>query len=418
MMPLPGPPGLRRRPGLTIRRNAMSKDAPEGWVPFRPKPRDLEAIARDVAEVGAIQQRLVERHPDLKVCDRVAHQYQIAGGKVLLQLDDALPAPLAGVGLFQPGARFTGIGRVSTGLGTPHLETNPDFLGLMLAFQTAAGKRVDFLAINDPAAPTDNHREFVDVLHATAEAAGAEMPLVGDWGAYDVFNLVAEQKEMVAALKARMGWKKAGMTAFHLTRQTIRTFFSSSAYQTYWTGIHEVGGTAGKFSLVPSRDVNGRPDFRPGERHLSEDWRRRQSEGDLDFILHWIPYLREAETPSRELTEAWREDHKVAIGRAVFPKQDPRSPEARLWALLATEMGANPGNWVHDAADSIGEPATVFTAARKAAYALSQKGRGALAPEAYAAVFESGRIDKELARELERRHDRKISEGHRCTAAD
>ena len=261
----------------------MSKDKAEGWVPFRPEPQDLEAIARDVAEVGAIQQRLVERHPELKVCDRVAHQYQIAGGRVLLQLEDTLPAPLAGVGLFQPGAQFTGIGRVSTGLGTPHLETNPDFLGLMLAFQTAAGRRVDFLAINDPAAPTDNHREFVDVLHATAEAAGAEMPLVGDWGAYDVFNLVAEQKEMVGALKARMGWKKAGMTAFHLTRQTIRTFFSSSAVQSYWTGIHEVGGTAGKFSLVPGREVNGRPEFRPGEGHLSEDWRRRQSEGDLDL---------------------------------------------------------------------------------------------------------------------------------------
>ena len=27
------------------------------------------------------------------------------------------------------------IGRLSTGLGTPHLETNPDFIGAMLAFQ-------------------------------------------------------------------------------------------------------------------------------------------------------------------------------------------------------------------------------------------------------------------------------------------
>lgn len=396
----------------------MSKNKAERWVPFRPGPHELESIAQDIAEVSEIQQHLVERHPDIKVCDRVAHQYQIAGSKALLQLEDALPAPLAGVGLFQPGARHGGIGRVSTGLGTPHLETNPDFLGLMLAFQTAAGRRVDFLAINDPAAPTDNHREFVDVLHATAESAGAEMPLVGDWGDYDVFNLVAEQKELVAALKARMGWKKAGMTAFHLTRQTIRTFFSSTAYQSYWTGIHELGGTVGKFSLVPTRDENSRPDFRPGEHHLSEDWRRRQGEGDLEFTLHWIPYLSEAETPTDELTEGWREVHKVVIGRAIFPRQDSRSQEARLWALLATEMGANPGNWIHDKEDSIGEPATVFAAARKQAYQRSQTGRKALEPEAYGDVFESGRISPELARELERRHDRKLTAGHRCAAPE
>ena len=84
-----------------------------------------------------------------------------------------VPEPLLGVGLFDPGRRHCGIGRISDGLGCPHLETDPDFLGIMLAFRSG-GRRVDFLGINDPAAPTDTVEEFIALLAATAEAAGAE----------------------------------------------------------------------------------------------------------------------------------------------------------------------------------------------------------------------------------------------------
>src|SRR5262245_65882933 len=149
--------------------------APE-WVPFRPTASDLERIARDVAAIAEIQDTLCDRHPELRVRDRVAHQYQIAGSPVELEIARTLPAGFAGVGLFEPGSVHHGIGRLSTGLGCPHLETDPDFLGLMLAFRTANGRRVDFLGINDPAAPTDDHPAFVQLLAATAEAAGVEAP--------------------------------------------------------------------------------------------------------------------------------------------------------------------------------------------------------------------------------------------------
>jgi hypothetical protein len=75
-------------------------------------------------------------------------------------------------------------------------------------------------------------------------------------------------------------------------------------------------------------------------------------------------------------------------------------------------MGANPGNWVHDRADSIPEPATEFGAARKIAYQGSQGGRRALREEHYAAVFETGRIQEELAAELDRRRTAKDASGH------
>src|ERR1044072_708759 len=159
----------------------------------------------------------MDKNKHVKLTDRAAHQYQVVGGKVIFRAPDAMPVPLQEVGIFQPGVERTGIGRISTGLGTPHIETNPDFLGLMMAFQTKEGRRVDFLALNDPTAPADNHKDFMDVLHATGEAAGVEVPFVGDLGAYNSLNIVAEQMEFGKALKERMGLIKAGRTLLHLT---------------------------------------------------------------------------------------------------------------------------------------------------------------------------------------------------------
>lgn len=393
----------------------MSRHPVKPGIPFSPDAEDLKAIAGDVAEISAIQRRLLDNHEDLQVPDRVAHQYQIAGGKVIFRVDAALPADLEGIGLFRPGAEHLGIGRVSTGLGTPHLETNPDFLGLMCAFQTKNGERVDFLGINDPAAPTDNHCEFMAVLHATGESAGAEIPLIGDWGEYDAGNFAAEQKAFGKALLARMGLKTPGMLA-HLVKQSSRTFRSSTAWQPYWTGIVELGGALGKFTLMPGRDDNTPPRFRPGECHLSAEWRTRQQAGDVEFFLYWIPYLNEDDTPTERLTEPWTEGHKRRVGRIAFPRADPDSDEAVVWATLAAEMGANPGNWVRDARNSIAEPATEFETARKLAYRRSQEGRGALDPKRYRSVFETGTIDADLARELKRRRDEKEQLGHVSSA--
>jgi len=61
-------------------------------TPFRPSAADLARIGADVAPISNIQNKLVDNHPRLKVPDRVAHQYQIAGGKALEQLLDQMRA--------------------------------------------------------------------------------------------------------------------------------------------------------------------------------------------------------------------------------------------------------------------------------------------------------------------------------------
>jgi hypothetical protein len=311
-------------------------------------------------QIPDIQRKLLANNGDLKFPDRVAHQYQIAGSRVVFQVATDLPEALRDVGLFKPDIQHCGIGRISTGLGTPHVETNPDFLGIMVAFQTSDGQRVDFLGINNPTAPTNDHREFMSVPHATGESAEANVPFIGKLGAHELVNLGAQQTEFGVALGHRMGVVKASETLLHLTKQTLPTALSSTAYQRYWTG--------GKFTFVPTREENHALDLHAGSRHLTDEWENRQARGDMKFQLFWIPFLSEEKTPTKVLTHPWQEDHKQLAGVITFAKTDLDSEDAKLWAILATEMGANPGNWVADKSNSIQQPASEFGVARKIAY--------------------------------------------------
>ncbi len=116
-------------------------------VIFNPTAEETRALEALIAAIPQIQDKLVVNHRQLTRPDRGAHQQQIAGGKVLLTLERSLPPALAGLGVFQhdgsAGPHFIGIGRMSTGLGCPHAETDPDFLGLMVAFQAKSGRRID-----------------------------------------------------------------------------------------------------------------------------------------------------------------------------------------------------------------------------------------------------------------------------------
>ena len=369
--------------------------------PLRPTQHDLDSIGQDVAAISVIQRTLLDRDPRLKVRDRVAHQYQITGGKVVLTIASDLPENLLGVGLFDPSSRYIGVGRVSTGLGCPHTETQADFLGLRLAFQTSAGARVDFIAINDPASPTDTHTQFMSLLEATAAGAGG--------------GVLASGEHLLGGLINRLGPVQGGRISGHVLRQTSRTALSSTAYQTYWTGIEETGGTAGKFVIDPASRENQSSPLSAGAHHLTEEWRGRQAREAIVFDLYWIPFLEAEQTSLEELTRAWKEE-RHPVGTVTFPQCDLTSTEAGLWAALAAEMGSNPGNWVHDHNNTIREPATEFGIARKIAYQKSQKGREVLPEASYAQIFRTGVIDTALAKELDTRRAGKRNVGHTDTA--
>jgi hypothetical protein len=367
---------------------------------FDPTPeqrRELEEIA---AGIPAVQDTLVRNHAELTMRDRGAHQQQLAASKVHLTVAATLPPALDGLGIFQRSSGpQVGIGRISTGLGCPHDETDADFLGLMVAFRTAAGRRIDFITINDPTSPTDTPEEFLALLKATADAAGAS-------------GFLASRARLLAAL-ARHARLRAPAIATHITAQTHRTVRSSSAYQQYWTGIVRARDVLGKFTFVPSAEAPTGVDRSRGPRYLTIDWRSRQSAGPLVFDLRWIPFRSERETPLEDLTSPWAHDDEVSVGTVTFPQIDPDSLDAKLTAVLASELGANPGNWDETPDGPRADlPATRFTAARQLAYRASQEARGALPEDAYASFFDRGEIAPPLAAELVRRYQQKRAAGH------
>jgi hypothetical protein len=369
---------------------------------FDPTPAQRLELERIADAIPSVQQTFVKSHQQLTMPDRGAHQQQLAGSKVFLTINDPLPAALDGLGVFTQTDRSApqvGIGRVSTGLGCPHAETDPDFLGLMVAFRTRSGHRIDFITINDPGSPTDTPEEFLALLKATADAAGES-------------GLLASQTKLLASL-ARHAGLRAPAIATQVIRQTHRTVRSTSAYQQYWTGIVRARDVLGKFTFVPVSNASMGFDPKRAPRHLTNDWQARQSAGPLEFQLRWISFVNERVTPVEDLTREWAHDHEVPVGRVVFPKTDPDTIQARLTALLASELGANPGNWEETpGAIPSALPATRFTAARQLAYRASQQARHALPEERYASFFESGAISADLANELMRRHQEKRAAGH------
>lgn len=189
---------------------------------FDPTPEQRHTLEQLAGEMPAVQQSLVRNHAQLTMADRGAHQQQLAASKVTLTVARDLPAALDGLGVFQHAAGSStvhqGIGRISTGLGCPHAETDPDFLGLMVAFRSRAGRRIDFITINDPTSPTDTPEEFVALLKATADAS-------------DATNMFASQAQLIGGLIKHAGLLKAPGIALHVTEQTRRTVRSTSAYQ-------------------------------------------------------------------------------------------------------------------------------------------------------------------------------------------
>jgi hypothetical protein len=380
------------------------------WTPFRPTQADWDRIAGEVAAIPQIQQEFLARAGDLKVRDRVAHQYQIAGGQVSLRIAPELPANLKNVGPFVPNAEYVGLARLSTGLGCPHLETDPDFIGFMFAFAMPDGRRVDFLGINHPVAPSPNHRDFMTLLQAAIDGTGARAPLISGWGKRNLPDLLVNNAKVTFGLIRRMGLLNGMRAALHVLVQTMPTAVSRTAYQKFWGGIVEAGGATGKIMVAAASDENGWY-LGGGARHLTEEWRARQARGAMHFDLYWLPYIDERATPTVDMTARW-EERPQPIGRLTFPKGDLASEEAQLWAALTAEMGVNPANWVSGAGTEAADPGTEFGCARKVAYRMSQEGRGVLPEASYAHVFQGAGIGETLATELRRRRAVKQAAGH------
>ena len=367
---------------------------------FEPTPDERRALEELAGEIPEIQQTLIRNSDQLTAPDRGAHQQQLAGGRVVLQVERVLPPELHGLGVFAPASApaggFTGIGRISTGLGCPHAKTAPDFLGLMLAFMSPAGKRIDFVTINDPTAPTNTPGEFIALLKATADSART-----------------GSQAVLLLSLARHAGLRAAAI-ATHVIGQTARTTRSSTAYQP----VLDRGGAGER----DARQVRVRADR--GRQHAARSGAGsavsdpRLARASAGGSAHLRPVL---DSVRRRRADADREvDAAVGAGppREGRPCHVPayRSRFTRGDARSAPRVGdgREPGNWFEEpdrhGADIL--PATEYTAARALAYRRSQQERQALPDESIVSFFTTGAISPELADELLRRQRQKQSIAH------
>src|SRR5688572_29441447 len=275
---------------------------------FDPTPDERRALDEIANGIPGVQKTFTTNHPQLTMPDRGAHQQQLAASKVLLTIHERLPAELDGLGVFDRSDRAVhiGIGRISTGLGCPHAETDPDFLGLMAAFRTKRSRRIDFVTINDPGSPTDTPEEFLALLRATADSAGSE-------------SLLRSQARLLGGLARHAGLRGAAIAA-QVIQQTHRTVRSASAYQQYWTGIVRARDVLGKFTFVPTVAPSPASDRSHDPQLFTDDWRARQSAAALEFDVRWIPFLDDRRTPLEDLTRAWAHEHEVSVATLSFPK--------------------------------------------------------------------------------------------------
>ena len=374
---------------------------------YNPTPDERRALEALAEEVAGVQRTFVANHPGVTQPDRGAHQPQLGGGKVLLHVSDTLPPELAGLGIFVPTGATPriGIGRMSNGLGCPHAETDADFLGLMVAFRAPDGRRVDFITINDPGAPTDTPEEFVALLKATADAAAGSQ----DGG---LVNQLASQARLLAGLVRHAG-RRAPAIAAQVIRQTARTTRSSTAYQQVLDRRRLRARRARQIHLRARGRRERAPAGRRGrplpDRGLDAPARRgsprvRPLLDPVPGRSHDAPRGPDARLEGRP---------PVTRGDVTFAAADPAARETKLVALLAAEMGANQGNWIEDDRGAQPDlPATRFTAARMLAYRVSQRERKALPEAQYASFFETGVVEPALAAELVKRYHAKRGVGH------
>ena len=74
-------------------------------MPQNSDPQERRELDKIASQIPDVQRTLVDRHPQLTMPDRGAHQQQLAGSRVTLDIAGQLPPELAGLGIFAVGSR-------------------------------------------------------------------------------------------------------------------------------------------------------------------------------------------------------------------------------------------------------------------------------------------------------------------------
>jgi len=274
---------------------------------------------------------------------RLAHRKAVLAARGTFEVLPDLPEP-ARHGLFARPKQYPAVIRLSNASLDVLPNKKPDVRGFAVKVQGVSGAsslggetdHQDFLCINQDAFAARTSDEFVGVIAALSRGQGALL----------VYLL-------------RTYGPGGGLARLKLLAAALGKPFSGFATQTFNTVLpFAVGPYAARLRLVP---VAPTP---PGGKDFEQDMRDRLAVGPVAYDVGLQFFVDEAATPIEDPTVVWFESRSpfVAVARLVLTgvEADVEAMRFDPWGGLAEHR-----------------PLGEIMRARKAAYYLSQKGRGA-----------------------------------------
>ena len=302
-------------------------------------PEEEARFARQGERLGALHAARSARYGP----GRLLHRKPVFAARATFEVLADPPAE-ARHGLFATPARYSAVARLSNGSFDVQANAKADIRGFAVKVMGVTGPSAlggvtdsqDFLFINHDLFASRTSDDFVDV--AVAAARGQPALLVWLFRTFGLRGALSRLKTLAAALGKP---------------------FSGFATETFNTVLPiAIGPYAARVRLSPSAPAL------PSRKDFELDMRDRLGAGPVVYDIALQFFVDEAITPIENPTIAWPEAQSpfVNVGRLTLdgPADDVEAMKFDPWGGLADHR-----------------PLGEIMRARKAAYYLSQKGRGA-----------------------------------------
>jgi hypothetical protein len=302
-------------------------------------PDEAARFARQGQLLTAVHAAKTARHGK----GRLLHRKPVLAAHASFEVLANLP-PEARHGLFATPGRHPALVRLSNGALDVQANTKPDIRGFAIKVQGLSGPsslggttdHQDFLLINHETFASRSSDEFVGAVAALSKGEGA----------------------LVIWLFRTFGFR-GGLARMKTLASVLKKPFSGFATETFSTALPiAVGPYAAKLRLTP---VNPVP---PVAKDFAKDIRDRLATGPLVYDVALQFFVDEAVTPIEDPTVVWPQ---------------ARSPFVTVARLTLTDASADGEGLRFDPWGGLADhrPLGEIMRARKAAYFLSQQGRGA-----------------------------------------
>lgn len=280
---------------------------------------EAAAIERWAREIQQIQFRLRAKSHASTLRRGFHAKLQAGVDNASFVVADHLPEHLR-VGIFQPGARYPAVVRLSNASGSVQSDHKGDLRGLATRIEVGSDSFVDLLATNGPVSFARDAEQFMQFALATTGSRLMLVPrLLGSVGLTETIRML-----------------RTGL------RDTRRPVLSLATEQ-YWSrGAYRYGDYAVRFTFVPMADAalpvtKGDPDY------LRHEIVERVRNEDVGWNLMVQLYRDEASTPIENAAKAWNTAH-VIVGRLTIPRQDLAAAAHAAVAERIDAMELNPWN--------------------------------------------------------------------------